>query len=287
MQEEITRNVVSAIASEYGIIARRLSAESRKKAPARSSIPMRRCSASTATRLRRHPRPSATCFSALERAVKKEPEYAPAWSALATLHCQLHTFDAPGYDDALATALNHAGGLEVTLEPGSQIGRLILAYASYLAEDFDVFHEETETSLALNPNSPYTTGAAGYFYAFTGDFERGIALLDKAIRANPYHSKWFHLGYFMNYFRLGMYAEALQELERYQPTEGYWLHVLYTTVLGKLGRNLEAETQIEALLELKPDFGSRARELLRRSLKVDAIIDELVDGLRLAGLPMY
>ena len=265
MQEEIARNVVSAIASEYGIIARRLSAESRKKVPAEfDSYEAMLCYYSY--QIAPSPEAMGTCFTALERAIQREPEYGPAWSALATLHCQLHTFDFPGYDDALATALHHAR-MGVTLEPGSQIGRLILAYASYLAEDFDVFHEEIGISLALNPNSPYATGAAGYFYAFTGDFERGIALLDKAIRANPYHPKWFHQGYFMNYFRLGMYAEALQELERYQPTEGYWLHVLYTTVLGKLGQNLEAETQIEALLELKPDFGSRARELLRRSLK--------------------
>jgi len=36
--------------------------------------------------------------------------------------------------------------------------------------------------------------------------------------------------------------------------------------------------------EQKPDFAPRARELIRRSLKDDAIIDDLIDGLDRAGL---
>jgi hypothetical protein len=34
----------------------------------------------------------------------------------------------------------------------------------------------------------------------------------------------------------------------------------------------------------KPDFIGRARELIRRSLKIDAVVDDLIDGLRTAGL---
>ena len=39
-------------------------------------------------------------------------------------------------------------------------------------------------------------------------------------------------------------------------------------------------------MRLKPDFASRARELIRRSLKVEGVIDELIDGLRRGGLEM-
>lgn len=67
------------------------------------------------------------------------------------------------------------------MEPGSQLGRLILAYASYLADDSDGFNEEIDTALTLNPNSPYTVGTAGYFHVMRGEFERGLPLLDRAI----------------------------------------------------------------------------------------------------------
>jgi len=61
---------------------------------------------------------------------------------------------------------------------------------------------------------------------------------------------------------------------------------LRVAVLGKLGRSSDAKVHIEKLVGLKPDFASRASELIRRSLKVEGVIDELIDGLRRAGVEM-
>ena len=69
----------------------------------------------------------------LRAASEREPEYGPLWSALATLHGQMYTFDIAGLDRPLETALDYARR-GVFLEPGSQLGRLILAYASQLAD---------------------------------------------------------------------------------------------------------------------------------------------------------
>jgi len=43
---------------------------------------------------------------------------------------------------------------------------------------------------------------------------------------------------------------------------------------------------IKEFEKLKPDFASRARELIGRWQKVDALSDELIDGLHKAGLPV-
>jgi len=36
---------------------------------------------------------------------------------------------------------------------------------------------------------------------------------------------------------------------------------------------------------LEPDLGARAGELMRRALKIDPLVDDLVEGLYLAGMP--
>ncbi|MEJ2604807.1 MAG: hypothetical protein P8172_16265, partial [Gammaproteobacteria bacterium] len=192
-QEEIASQVVSAVASEYGIIARRLSSESRKKAPTELQT--------YETMLRYYdyqisPSPAAAkmCLAALRLAAEREPEYGPLWSALATIHCQLYTFDAPGADHPLDTAVEYARR-GVFLEPGSQLGRLILAYASYLADDVDAFHEESQVALSLNPNSPYTNGSLGYMHVLLGEVDIGLPLLDSATSCNPCHPVWFLGGY--------------------------------------------------------------------------------------------
>ena len=56
------------------------------------------------------------------------------------------------------------------------------------------------------------------------------------------------------------------------------------TKLGKLNRTDEAKSHIEKLEKVKPDFTSRTRELISRSIKVDVLIDDLIDGLKMAGL---
>lgn len=281
-QEEIAQNVVAAIASEYGIIARRLSAQSRKKPPAQLSTYEAMLRYYT-HQISPSPESGAACFDALQQAVEREPEYAPAWSGLATLHCQMYIFDVPGFDKPLDTALRYARR-GVSLEPGSQLGRLILAYACFLADDSDSFHQEIETALALNPNSPYTVGTAGYLLALRGDFETGLPLVDRAISANPCHPDWFHSAYFFHHLKCGQFEKALWELENHKVTLGFWQPVLFAATLAKLGRIDEAKVHVLAIEEQKPDFASRALELVRRNVKNDALIDELMDGLRRGGL---
>jgi adenylate cyclase len=283
-QEKIARSVVDAIASEYGIIARRLAAESRKKPPAELDTYEAMLRYYT-HQITPSPESAQACLVALQRAAEREPEYGPVWSALATLYCQMFSFDAPGFGDALGTALEHARK-GVFLEPGSQLGRLILAYASHLADDVDAFEQETETALALNPNSPYTVGAIGYLLVMRGSFARGLPMLERAIAANPCHPNWFHAGRIIHLISQRNFEQALAELEKHDPFFDFWLPVVRASLLGNLGRADEARTYLQQVQEQKPDFAPRARELIRRSLKSEPIIDDLIGGLRAAGLPV-
>ena len=283
-QEQIAQSVVAAIASEYGIIARRLSAESRKKPPAELDTyeaMLRYYSHQVAP----SPESAATCFPALQRAVEREPEYGPVWSALATLHCQMYTFDVPGFDRPLDTALEQARK-GVFLDPGSQLGRLILAYASYLADDSESFLQESETAMALNPNSPYTVGAIGYCHALRGELDRGLPMLDRAIALNPCHPAWFHSGYIVDHLLRHDYETALAESRKHLPFMSFWNDVMLAATLGKLGQADEAQPHVGRITKDKPGFAARARELIGRPLKIWPLIDDLIDGLRTAGLPI-
>jgi tetratricopeptide (TPR) repeat protein len=264
-------------------MARRLSAESRKKAPTDLET------YETMLRYYSHqiaptPESAQICFDALTFAADKEPEYSPVWSALATLYCQMYSFDVPGFDDALGAALEHARK-GVFLDPGSQLGRLILAYANHLADDIDTFQEESETALALNPNSLYTIGAIGWMHALRGELERGLPMLDRAIAANPCHPAWFHAGYVVDSLVRCDYQTALTETRTHRPFMSFWDDALLAAILAKLNRIDEAAPHVDRIIDQKPDFAWRARELFQRGLKIDAVADDLIDGLRAAGMP--
>jgi adenylate cyclase len=280
-QEEIAHEVAGAVASEYGVITRRLTAESRKKSPAELST--------YEAMLRYHSyqiAPSSdavgTCLAALQTAAEREPDYGPVWSALATLHCQMYSFDAPGFDDPLATGLAQARR-GVALEPGRQISRMVLAYASLLAGDLDVFGDEAETALSLNPENPYVSGTIGYLMICAGGFERGGKLLDRAMEACPFHPTWFHHGVYLERYRRGDYQGALDAVKSIEALD-FWHPAILAAAFGKLERPDDAAPFVSALLDRKPDFPDRARELIARPLKVPSLCDDFVDGLRRAGV---
>ena len=83
------------------------------------------------------------------------------------------------------------------------------------------FLQHVEETIALNPNSPYIVGVAGWHMALYGEWDRGLTLLKKGMKLNPYHPSWFHLAPFMDYYRRGEYENALAEALKFNFPELY------------------------------------------------------------------
>jgi adenylate cyclase len=281
-QEEIACTVIAAIAGEYGIIARRLSRESRPKRPADLNT--------YEALLHYHhymlvltPEAGEAAFSALRLAAEREPEYAPAWAGLATLHCHALIFGRSGIDEPLETASRYARRA-AALDPRSQMARTILAYVHMLRGEMTQFWSEAEAALDLNPNSPNHVGTIGYLMVCAGHFERGRQLLDRSIALNPCHPKWFHHALYLAHFSRGEYDEAYREALQVGFTVGLWDPALRAAALAKLGREDEARAAAGEIREHNPDFEIRVREILSHNFKPANVREDLLDGLRLAGL---
>ncbi len=281
-EEDIARNVIAAIADEFGIIARRLSKESRTKPPAELS--------SYDALLRYHhymlvmtPAAGEQAFAALQQATEREPEYGSAWSALANLYAHVYVFDRPGIESPLEIATEYALR-GAALEPANQLTRTILAWIYLLNDEYDLCLGEADAALALNPHSPNYSGTIGYVLTLYGEFERGRALLEEAIALNPCHPRWFHHGLFVYHLKRGEYEMAYKEAVEVGFLIGWWDPAMRMAILGKLGRTSEASASARQLLELKPDFERRIRELLPRTVKSADVREDFLDGLRKAGM---
>ena len=281
-QEELARNVVAAIASEYGIIARRLSSESRKKPP----LELRTYEAMLryySHQISPSPESGDVCFTVLQAASDREPEYAPLWSALATLYCQVYTFGVNDVGRPLETALEYAQKA-VVLEPGLQLGRLILAYVSFIADDMESFDKESEIAISLNPNSLYATGVIAYLNSMRGDLDFGLRALEHTISRCPCHPAWFHSGFVIDHVLHDDFERALAKTVHHRPFISYWDDVVIAALLGRLDRSDEARPHVDAVRAQMPDFPGRARDLIERGLKIPRAVDGVVEGLRRVGL---
>ncbi len=138
----------------------------------------------------------------------------------------------------------------------------------------------------LNPNYPHAYVLLGYATICQGDPERGMTLIEKAIRADPRRSRFAYFEYLaIGNFLLGEYAVALESAEVAAQRAGYlpYLRILLAILHTALGQPEKAQAQVEALLEVAPD--ATVQTIRRPPFKDEAATDRFLDGLRKAGFP--
>jgi adenylate cyclase len=229
------------------------------------------------------PESFAETLGVLEKAVTRDPESGLAWSLLAFLYSQGYSLHLSPMESPLEQALVSARK-GVALEPQNQLVRASLAHVHFFHNERELFLSEAETALALNPNSAAIIGFLGWLLALYGEWEQGVAILEKGMELNPHFPGWFHMAPFFYYYLQGRCQEAYQEALAFQMPQLFWDPLLRAASLGRLGKKEDGAQALAELLSLKPDFPSAGRFLIGCYAKFPYLIDELLDGLRLAGL---
>ena len=103
---------------------------------------------------------------------------------------------------------------------------------------------------------------------------------------NDNYPVWYHGVPCAFYYRQGKYEEAYAQAVQYDLSGVFWTPLLRAACLGQLQRPEEAKEQITHLLDLKPDFTRKARQLIQHFIKEDSLVDHLLEGLKKAGLDM-
>jgi tetratricopeptide (TPR) repeat protein len=144
---------------------------------------------------------------------------------------------------------------------------------------------EGERAVALDPGGAQVL----YYYAlilnFAGRPEEAIPLLQKAIRLNPFGSRfYFHqLGHAFLFTRRFEEAVSAYKKTLQSAPDDFYIHLMLAATYSMMGREEEARAEAAAVLRIKPkfslDFYAKTSPLKDRSL-----IDNIVGALRKAGL---
>ena len=155
-----------------------------------------------------------------------------------------------------------------------------------MAGDLENFYAEAQEALRLNPNDPDYLCTLGSWIAYTGRWQEGLALIEKARQLHPAAAAT--CGYFataVNHYRKGEYAEALTDFNT--SYTGWWvnyMHRAYTYAM--LGDQQNAARAVARLRELVPGFSiEHAIEFHRKYQFEDATLEKILEGLRRAGVP--
>jgi len=137
------------------------------------------------------------------------------------------------------------------------LGRLGSVTASF-SGDFDTGKELVDRAVALNPNASGAWGDRGWTYLVAGEPEEAIRSFERVIRLSPF-DPW-HFGNFTGmsiaFIDLGRFDNAVAMAKKALSQSRSFLtsHCCLVSALVHLGRETEARDVAIGLLKRKPDF---------------------------------
>jgi adenylate cyclase len=231
----------------------------------------------------------------LEAAAQREPSNANVWKALAGVIAgqRLFGWGLPP-EEASVEERSHLADRQLQaalrardLAPLDILAQFSVAAGYYATCQPERVLVEAEKAATLGPYDASALGSLGLFVAFTGHWDEGNALAEKALKlagpsAAPY---WWWAKAKRAWFR-GEYPEAYEAFQRAY-IESFWLsHLDLAYTLPFLGRVDEAKQHVAALLKMYPTMTIREADAFYKLSCLDAAYREkMVGALRQAGLP--
>ena len=279
--DEIVPRIVSTVADTYGVLPRTMSEALRSRDPEQLT-PYEAVLRSFAHFPRLCAEEHAAARAGLERATQQAPGYADAWAMLSMIYREEFTHRFNVRPDPVGRAFA-AARRAVEAAPSNHLAYHALASAQYCQREYQAFRNSAERAIALNPMDGFTAAYLGIFTAYTGDWERGCALVERARSLNPHHPGWYWFPSCFDAYRKGDYRTALNfAMKANMP--GFWQTSLaLATAHAQLGEREAASNALRELLAVRPDYATNARQELSNRWYPE-FVELLVDGLRKAGL---
>ncbi|TIX46281.1 MAG: hypothetical protein E5V36_02130 [Mesorhizobium sp.] len=182
-----------------------------------------------------------------EAAIVADPNFAPAYASLASIH-NARQFIRPGIaaDPSITKRTTELARRAVALDPLDARNHLVVAWSTAMTRHFEQSEVHYELAAELNPNSPKTMVSAALGMAFMGRVDPATQFLERAMVLTSMFLdyQWSHIAV-IRYFA-GDFEGAVEAADRSRnaivDTAGW-----KTAALRKLGRTDDARA---ALMQL-------------------------------------
>ncbi len=144
-----------------------------------------------------------------------------------------------------------------------------------------------DEGLRINPNDPSMLGSFGSWLAYSGMWDEGAAMVEKAVSLNPPKiKKWWLYAPAKRHFHYGDYQGMLDGIMRSYNERNWLSHLQLAYTLPYLDRTKEARAEAKKVRELYPGMTRKiALAFYRKFCFQPSFLEAMDEGLRRAGLP--
>jgi adenylate cyclase len=223
----------------------------------------------------------------LEEALRREPNYARARQqyAYTLLIGWIGGFETSPLPpkEVIENAI-HA----VQLDPADPRGHRTAAMGYFFDKQLTRFDEEATKAIELAPNDAQMLSELGALFTFSGQWERGIALVTKGLALNAeYGAAWYAPAMHYELYRKGKYRESLDVVKA--SPEQHTIHTQwkYVALYGELGDREKAKHHWDLCTKIDPNWSTaRVLEHLRLWNLPESIVDHYAVSYAKAGYPL-
>jgi TolB-like protein len=281
LQDDLVPRIVATVADQNGVLPHSMSAVVRTKKAGQLS-PYEAVLRTFSYFERLTPEEHAEVREILEAAVRDAPDQSDCWAMLSMLYRGEYSLGFDSQPDSLGRA-QAAAHRAVETGPSNSLGHYALAATLFFQKDLHAFRSAAEHAIALNPMDGASLAFMGMLIAFSGDWDRGCAMVQRARELNPHHAGWYNFAESFRSYHKGEYRTALDAAYKIKMVGYYFTFVARASALGQLGEHEPARKAVQELLALRPDFANTAREHLGKWFDPE-LVEHVIDGLSKAGL---
>jgi tetratricopeptide (TPR) repeat protein len=174
----------------------------------------------------------------------------------------------------------------VQLDPADARARMVAAAAHFWTRQLDLFEREAEQAMALAPYDAEIMAAVGCMLAKSGQWRRGVPLVEKANALNADAAAgWYHSTMALDYYLNGHYDRALALMRQDPDQNTFYIYLEYIPIYGQLGRKKEALEAWHKLLEEEPGASAASFENWYHTWNTrDEDIARFMDGVTKSGV---
>ena len=283
--DELVKRVAASIAEEQGVIVQQSLPRMEQASPAEANA------YEAILHLYNSERSASLesfekALAALRHAVEISPNDGRLWTGLARMCAINYSMEfLPKAQIPIEETIAYAEK-GVRLNTANQRAWCVLSYANTIAGELQSGREAVLTSLAQNPDSLFFRDVVGYLLTLQGDWERGPAIAQEAVRINPFVRPFVFCALWLDAFRQEAFDDAYVWAQRFMNPINFWSPLMTAVSLARLGEQKKAENAVGHLLQLRPDFSENGHRLIRHYVKFEDLACRIEDALKLAGMDL-
>jgi TolB-like protein len=254
VQDDLANRVTATIGDSNGVLVSAMASALRERPVSELTIDeLVVRSSSFAFQQRGHPQENAELRAALETALARHPAHADGWACLAGMYraAQLHL--GTNVPDAMERQRN-AAQRAVDLDPACQHGWEALATAYFFRRDVAAFRTAAERAIAINPLNTNVAAFLSHLIAYSGDWVRGLQILEQTMALGTQHPGWYHFLHVVNHYRLGEFEQAWLAVKRVNMPEYPWALLSIAVTAVELDRWDEVRSAVAAIRSVVPQY---------------------------------